>query len=280
MIVHINPTIDLFFSFHNFSHSTSFPAKRNWNIFADPKIDKITKDRWHSKWFFVKGGMDEAILKVWVPLEDSNRPIMPKKMPTMVRAELETLRQVFDKPVHYKVFCEEGILIQAGLIRSKEYDPTLVPPVSWDDVLNAARRCAEPKDVPFSTMVGERQPLFRKTKVRKVPTSSDAPRKENSPATTATAATSTCNAGKRPASEGERPKLFSQRKKHISQRPNRVEHLTISEDPRSASPPPPAPADSVNLPSPTSVQEMPHLPSGSLPEDGPDLGPMLEINEN
>ncbi|GAA0185132.1 hypothetical protein LIER_32420 [Lithospermum erythrorhizon] len=134
-------------------------------------------------------------------------------------------------------------------------------------------RLGQPKDVPFSTMAGERRPFFHKTKVRKVPTSSGTPRKENSPTPTATAATSTSSAGKRPTSEGEWPKLFSSRKKHIAQRPKQVEHMTISEDTPSTSAPPPTPADSVKLPSPSSVQEMPHLPLGSLLEDGADSGP-------
>ncbi|GAA0169230.1 hypothetical protein LIER_40725 [Lithospermum erythrorhizon] len=123
-------------------------------------------------------------------------------------------------------------------------------------------------------MVGERRPLFRKTKVRTVPTRSGTSGKENSPPTAATATTSTSNAGKRPASKDGRPKLVSPRKKHTAQRPKRVEHVTISEDPPTTSPPPPAPADSINLPSPVSVQEVPHFPSGSLPEDGANSGPM------
>ncbi|GAA0171505.1 hypothetical protein LIER_25518 [Lithospermum erythrorhizon] len=105
--------------------------------------------------------MDEAIPKVWIPLGDSKRPVMPKKMSTTVRAQLETLKLVFDKQLHYKVFYKEGVLIQAGLIQSKEYDPT------WG--LHSVGRCVKPKDIPFSLMAGERGPLFHKSKVRKVP---------------------------------------------------------------------------------------------------------------
>ncbi|GAA0174216.1 hypothetical protein LIER_27657 [Lithospermum erythrorhizon] len=124
----------IFFSCHNVSHSgwlTSLPAKRSWNNFADPKIDKVVEDRWHSKWFFVKGSIDEAVPRVWVPLGDAARPVKPKKMSATIRAQLETLRRVFDIPLHYKVFCEEGVLIQEGLIQSKEFDPTSGPPFCW-----------------------------------------------------------------------------------------------------------------------------------------------------
>ncbi|GAA0171300.1 hypothetical protein LIER_25366 [Lithospermum erythrorhizon] len=128
-------------------------------------------------------------------------------MPAMVRAQLETLKQVFDKPLCYKVFYEEGVLIQVGLIQSKEYDPTLVPQVSW------AQRCVEPKDVPFFTMAGERRPLFHKSKVR---SSSTPARNEPSPSTATAAATSTSIAEKRPASEERRPKVFTPCKKHAT----------------------------------------------------------------
>ncbi|GAA0139316.1 hypothetical protein LIER_00887 [Lithospermum erythrorhizon] len=225
----------------------------------------------HKRWY------GRGAPKAWVPLWDAKRPTVPKKMYVVVRAQLETLKQVFDRPLHYKVFCEEGVLIQAGLIRSKEYDPTLVPPVSWDEVLDAAQRCVEPKDVPFFTMTGERRPLVRKSKVRKVLGSSSTPaRNEPSPSSATAAATSTSTATKRPVPEERLPKAFAPRKKHAAQRPMRIEYVTISED-LSTTSAPPVPTDSVNLPSPVSMQEMPHLPSGSLNEDGADSGPRVSL---
>ncbi|GAA0145465.1 hypothetical protein LIER_42861 [Lithospermum erythrorhizon] len=35
------------------------------------------------------------------------------------------------KHCHYKVFYKEGVLIHAGLIRTKEFDQTVAPLVSW-----------------------------------------------------------------------------------------------------------------------------------------------------
>ncbi|GAA0159095.1 hypothetical protein LIER_15961 [Lithospermum erythrorhizon] len=171
--------------------------------------------------------------KVWVPLGDAKRSIVPKKMPAVVKAQLETLKQ----------------------------------------------QCIEPKDVPFSTMAGERRPLFRKSKVRKVPTRSSTPaRNEPSSWTAIAAITSTSTAEKRPALEEGRPNVFAPRQKRTAQRPERIEHVTIFEDPPTTSPPPPpAPTDSVNPPSPISVQEMPHLPSGSLNEDGVDSRPRVSL---
>ncbi|GAA0172892.1 hypothetical protein LIER_26625 [Lithospermum erythrorhizon] len=83
-------------------------------------------------------------------------------------------------------------------------------------------RFVEPKDVPFSTMAGECRPLFRKSKVRKVPTSSSTPtRNEPSPSTATAVVNSTSTAEKRTAPEEGRPKVFVPRKKHAAQRPKR-----------------------------------------------------------
>ncbi|GAA0142315.1 hypothetical protein LIER_03245 [Lithospermum erythrorhizon] len=71
-MVSITPTVSLFFNLHNISHSgplTSFPAARGYNIFADPKIEKISETRWHSKWCFMKGGMGDAVPKRRAPVQ-------------------------------------------------------------------------------------------------------------------------------------------------------------------------------------------------------------------
>ncbi|GAA0165093.1 hypothetical protein LIER_20582 [Lithospermum erythrorhizon] len=99
--------------------------------------------------------MDETIPTNWVPCM---RPKDPKRRSPLswLKLNLRPLRRVFDQTFHYKVFCEEGVIIHAGLIRSKEYDPNMKTPVSWD-----------PCDVSFSTMVGELQPMFQKRNVLK-----------------------------------------------------------------------------------------------------------------
>ncbi|GAA0152753.1 hypothetical protein LIER_11155 [Lithospermum erythrorhizon] len=86
------------------------------------------------------------------------------------------------------------------------------------------------------------RPLFRKSKVRKVPASSSThARNELSPSPAA--ATSTSTTAKRPAPEEGRPKTFAPRKKHVAQRLKRIEHVTISEDLPTTFPPPPVPTD-------------------------------------
>ncbi|GAA0159347.1 hypothetical protein LIER_38850 [Lithospermum erythrorhizon] len=128
-MVEINPTLPLLF---NTSHSgplTSFPSTRGCNIFANPKIEKIAEARWHSKWCFMKGGMGDVVPKRWTSLEEAEHPKFKKTI--LIKAQIATLKRLFDKPLHYKVFCKEGVLIQAGLIRSKEFDQTVVPSVDW-----------------------------------------------------------------------------------------------------------------------------------------------------
>ncbi|GAA0159501.1 hypothetical protein LIER_38882 [Lithospermum erythrorhizon] len=126
------PTIPLFFNMHNTSHSgplTYFPAARGWNIFADPKIEKISETRWHSKWCFMRGGMGDEVPKKWTSLEEAKHPKFMKT--ALIKAHIATLKRLFNKPLHYKVFCEQGVLVHAGLIRSKEFDQAVVPPVDW-----------------------------------------------------------------------------------------------------------------------------------------------------
>ncbi|GAA0183048.1 hypothetical protein LIER_30530 [Lithospermum erythrorhizon] len=73
---------------------------------------------------------------------------------------------VEDKPdKDYKVFYEEGVLIHAGIIRSKEFDSSVEPPVTWEKVLKAALSSVEPRKVSFSTMTWKRVPLFKKAKM-------------------------------------------------------------------------------------------------------------------
>ncbi|GAA0185604.1 hypothetical protein LIER_32892 [Lithospermum erythrorhizon] len=213
-----------------------------------------------------KGGMDDAVPKAWVPLQDATRPALPKKAPARITNQLELLRRVFDMPLHYKVYCEEGVLIQAGLIPSKEFDTSSGSSFCWDDILQAAKECPEPREVPFSAMAGVRRPIFRKVKVKKVSVpleagSSAAPL--NPPTSTGPSA---IQSKKRPNRDEDRPMIFGTRKKHIAHRPKRIETITISEDPPSTSPPAPAvPLQEPNS-SPAPVPQAPLDPSPSVPQ--------------
>ncbi|GAA0161884.1 hypothetical protein LIER_18100 [Lithospermum erythrorhizon] len=132
-----------------------------------------------------------------------------------------------------------------------------------DDILRAAKECVEPQDVPFSTMAGERWPLFRKVKVRKVSVSSETGSMAVPVATPTPATTSASQSRKRSSPDSERPMAFGTRKKHAARRPKRIETIIIAEDPPSRSPPthaaptqepspPPAPSPRASLKSPAS----------------------------
>ncbi|GAA0161019.1 hypothetical protein LIER_17436 [Lithospermum erythrorhizon] len=131
-MVEINPTLPLFINMHNTSHSgplTSFPSAQSCKNFVDHKPDKVAEGRWHTKWYFLKEGMSDAVPERWTSLEEALRPKFKKTV--LIKAQITTLKRLSVNPYHYKVFCEEGMLIQAGMIRSKEFDPTVAPPVSW-----------------------------------------------------------------------------------------------------------------------------------------------------
>ncbi|GAA0138900.1 hypothetical protein LIER_00556 [Lithospermum erythrorhizon] len=81
--------------------------------------------------------MGEWVPKIWTSLEESCRPKFPKT--AAVKAQINMLSRIFPKPFEYKVFCEEGVLVQA------------------DEVLVAANTSVEPNQVPFSTMCGKEE---------------------------------------------------------------------------------------------------------------------------
>ncbi|GAA0149537.1 hypothetical protein LIER_08687 [Lithospermum erythrorhizon] len=109
--------------------------------------------------------MRDAVPKRCTLLTESSYPKFNKI--ALIKAQIATLKRPFENPLHFKVFCEKGVLIHACLICSKEFDQSMVPPINWDEVLAAAAKTVEPNQVPFSTMTGNRVPLFRRTKVVK-----------------------------------------------------------------------------------------------------------------
>ncbi|GAA0150604.1 hypothetical protein LIER_09512 [Lithospermum erythrorhizon] len=135
-----------------------------------------------------------------------------------------------------------------------------------DDILRAAKECVEPRDVPFSAMAGERRPLFRKMKVKKVSVPSETGSMAVPVAAPTPATTSTSQSRKRSSPDSERPMAFGTRKKHAARCPKRIETIIIPEDPPSRSSrthaapvqepsPPLAPSPRAPLKSPASVPQ-------------------------
>ncbi|GAA0169866.1 hypothetical protein LIER_24249 [Lithospermum erythrorhizon] len=95
----INPTLPRFFNMHTTSYSgllTSFSAARYYNIFADPKPDKVVEGRWHSKWCFMRGGMCDTVPKRWTSLAEALHPKFKKI--ALIKAQIATLKWIFDPP--------------------------------------------------------------------------------------------------------------------------------------------------------------------------------------
>ncbi|GAA0176479.1 hypothetical protein LIER_29461 [Lithospermum erythrorhizon] len=132
----------------------------------EPRIDPSCSEGPHAprwtpiKWSYLLGEMDERVTRIWTPLSTTNHPKFPKS--AQVTAQISLLQEIFQDPYDYKVFCEEGVLIHAGMIRSKRFDSFVELPITWEEVLTASRSSVEPKMVPFSTMKGKRVPLFKR----------------------------------------------------------------------------------------------------------------------
>ncbi|GAA0175528.1 hypothetical protein LIER_41931 [Lithospermum erythrorhizon] len=170
--------------------------------------------------------MGDAVPKKWTSLEEAKHPKFKKT--SLIKAHLGTLKRVFDKPLHYKAF---GSFLT---VFPSVFGLTLTI-VFIDEVLAATSKSVEPKEVPFSTMSGDRVPLFHRAKVmKKSAEGSGAPMEKDVPSAAATTSTST--AEKRLVPTEARPRLFLKRQKHIAQRPKRFDTLTISDELPSFSP--------------------------------------------
>ncbi|GAA0145730.1 hypothetical protein LIER_05855 [Lithospermum erythrorhizon] len=66
----------------------------------------------------MRGGMGDEVPKKWTSLEEAKQPKFRKT--ALIKGQIASLKRLFDKSLHYKVFCEKGVLVHAGLIQSKE----------------------------------------------------------------------------------------------------------------------------------------------------------------
>ncbi|GAA0171162.1 hypothetical protein LIER_25260 [Lithospermum erythrorhizon] len=76
------------------------------------KLGKVAEERWHAMWCFVKGGMDERVPQVWTPLQSAKRAKFP--LTNEMSVNLAKLRRIFRHIMHWKLFCDKGVLIGAG----------------------------------------------------------------------------------------------------------------------------------------------------------------------
>ncbi|GAA0147537.1 hypothetical protein LIER_36534 [Lithospermum erythrorhizon] len=83
-----------------------------------------------------KGGMDARVPKAWVPSEKAVRPKCPPTDETSVA--LEKLRRIFKQRVHWRIFCEEGVLVGAALIHDQGFDLS-GNLILWGEILLAAK---------------------------------------------------------------------------------------------------------------------------------------------
>ncbi|GAA0154197.1 hypothetical protein LIER_12251 [Lithospermum erythrorhizon] len=227
-MAHVEPNFPLFFNMHITSNSaTSFSSLSDYNIFVEDKPDKVSEGRWHSKWYYTFGGMGEGVLKIWTPLSKAKHPKFTKS--AQVKAQISLLQKVFQNPWDYKVFCEEGVLIHAGMIRSKRFDSFVEPPITWEEVLTTALSFVEPRKVPFSTIKGKRIPLFKRAGVvTKIVAETSAPVSADGSSTTL---------GKRPSNPAAPPKpVLAKRTKTLAHRPARREVLDLTKEPLPSAP--------------------------------------------
>ncbi|GAA0158594.1 hypothetical protein LIER_38691 [Lithospermum erythrorhizon] len=130
----------------------------------DDKPGKVAETRWYPLWFFLKEGMDARVPKRWVDVKKADRP---KAEPTQETfAALAKLKAFFQQKMHWKFFCEEGVLIAANLVHDQEFD-TSGNPIPWARILLAAKDTFLPNAMPLERMKGKRPIALNKVKVVK-----------------------------------------------------------------------------------------------------------------
>ncbi|GAA0149157.1 hypothetical protein LIER_08404 [Lithospermum erythrorhizon] len=144
--------------------TTSLNPAKGWNIFMDGKPGKVAEIRWYALWFFIKGGMEAKVPKKWVDAKRADRPRAEPTDDTFVA--LAKLKTFFWQKLHWKIFCEEGVMIAANLVPDHEFD-TSGNPIPWAPILLAAKDTFLPNSVPLDRMKGKRPIAFKKLKVVK-----------------------------------------------------------------------------------------------------------------
>ncbi|GAA0168380.1 hypothetical protein LIER_40555 [Lithospermum erythrorhizon] len=166
-IVRVKPNIPLFCQLFTVTHTgvtTSLSPAKRWNIFVDDKPRKVAETRWHPLWFLLKEGMYSRVPKRWINVKNADRP---KAEPTQeTSAALVKLKAFFLEKMHWKTFCEEGVLIAVDLVHDQEFD-TSGNPIPWVGILLAANDTFLPNAVPLERMRGKRPIAFKKLKVVK-----------------------------------------------------------------------------------------------------------------
>ncbi|GAA0149352.1 hypothetical protein LIER_08550 [Lithospermum erythrorhizon] len=166
-IVKVKPNMPLFCQLFMVLHTgvtTSLSPAKGWNIFMDEKPGKVAEIRWHALWFFIKGGMEAKVPKKWVDAKRANRPRAEPTVDTF--AALAKLKTFFRQKLHWKIFCEEWVMIAANLVPDHEFD-TFGNPIPWAPILLASKETFLPNLVPLYRMKGKRPIAFKKLKVVK-----------------------------------------------------------------------------------------------------------------
>ncbi|GAA0153199.1 hypothetical protein LIER_11498 [Lithospermum erythrorhizon] len=111
----------------------------------------------HKKWFFVQGGMAIRVPYICTLQDEAKR--LPNCTATnidVVAKICSILPQRMDK-LSWHVFCEDTMLVKAGLVFDKEFYPKNPgDPSSRDELISSAGKGPKPTEINFGPMLSER----------------------------------------------------------------------------------------------------------------------------
>ncbi|GAA0169010.1 hypothetical protein LIER_23582 [Lithospermum erythrorhizon] len=101
--------------------------------------NKVKDSRLHMKWFFARGGIEQEVPRIWTLKEEAwGLPIPSATNMDSVGILRDVLPQGENKLPWYN-FCDEAMLVMAGLVYDKVFSPfNRGTPLSWDELVNMA----------------------------------------------------------------------------------------------------------------------------------------------
>ncbi|GAA0151312.1 hypothetical protein LIER_10056 [Lithospermum erythrorhizon] len=208
-IAMVEPRVCLFAALFSVTHDnfqTIFSTHRRRNILVKNRPNKVPNKRLLNKWFFPQGGMVVGVPRIWtLKSEEKSLPTDTDSDIVAIKKIRSTLPQDTDamERLPWFTYVDEALPVAAGLVYDREFNfDANDEPTSWGinlyfffmislcfltfnqyiccfaEELVLVASAAQPEEVNFDVMFGERSSLFDRMKLK----SKTKPRKSMVPA--------------------------------------------------------------------------------------------------
>ncbi|GAA0168203.1 hypothetical protein LIER_22971 [Lithospermum erythrorhizon] len=110
--------------------------------------------------------MDVGVHRIWTLHDKSKGYPIPTDADLDTVAKVESLIPQGNNKLPWYTFYDEAILVTAGLVHDKEFDPvnTSDPP-SWEEIAIYATFASKPNEIDFGEMLSERHSIFTRVAI-------------------------------------------------------------------------------------------------------------------